>query len=54
MKIKMFSGKKTCKSGETYTFKNGFAIVPGFLIGGKEVKISISEFVEMNNKSTKE
>ncbi len=50
MKIKMFSGKKKCKSGEVYTFKNGIAEVPGMRSSKGPVLITIQDFIKLNNE----
>ena len=50
---KGFTGKKTCKDGEIYTFKNGIAIVPGFLLFRKPVLITLAQFKEINNDGIK-
>ncbi len=47
-KIKLFSGKKRCKDGETYNFKKGIAVVPGIRISGKNVRITLLEFIQFN------
>jgi hypothetical protein len=39
-----FSGKKKCSNGEIYTFKKGIAIIPGFKMKGKPVKITLGEY----------
>ena len=49
-KIKAFSGIKKDASGEIYRFRNGLAVVPGFLIGHKEVKITLAEFAALNKE----
>lgn len=48
-KMKKFNGTLTCKDGEEYTFKHGKAVVPGFLMNHRTVKITYKEFKEMNN-----
>jgi len=48
-KVKLFSGKKRCSAGETCSFKNGWAEVPGFWIKGEPVLISIKQFNEVND-----
>ena len=50
MKIKLFTGKKKCNSGETYTFKNGRAEVPGVCSSKGPIFITIQEFIELNNQ----
>ncbi len=47
-KVKLFSGNKRCKDGETYKFKKGIAIVPGIRISGVPVKITLLEFIQLN------
>lgn len=49
-KIKLFSGKKRCVDGENYIFRKGIAIVPGFLLAGKEVKISTTQFRDLQKE----
>ena len=47
MKIKLET-KKRCKDGELYIFKNGVATVPGMVISGAPVTITLKEFNELN------
>jgi len=49
MKVKIgFTRTKKDSSGETYKFKNGLAVVPGIIIKGKPVVITVKEFIELN------
>jgi len=50
MKIKMFSGKKKCKSGEVYIFKNGIAEVPGVRSSKGPIFITIQDFIKLDNE----
>jgi hypothetical protein len=49
MSSKIKAGRKIKKryDGETYSFKNGFAIVPGVRFQGKPMRISLKEFKEL-------
>jgi hypothetical protein len=49
-KVKGFSGIKKCSVGEVYFFRDGVAVVPGVLIFGRPVMISISEFKKLQEE----
>jgi len=36
------------QKGDLYKFKKGIAIVPNFFISGKQITITVKEFLEMN------
>ncbi|MCK9369222.1 hypothetical protein M0R04_04725 [Candidatus Dojkabacteria bacterium] len=50
MAVKLKEIRKKCSDGEYYTFRNGFAVVPGVTFKGKPVLITLKEFKELDSK----